>query len=284
VSDPNNPAARVRPSSVTISSYLLILFAVIQVIGLIIAMSMIGATRDALRDAYAGTDAEGAENFAVVAGIGAGVVGLLFAIGLVVLAILNNKGKNASRITTWVIGVIALCCNGLGLAGNAFSNSLGGQTSGNVPSQDEVNRRLEDALPSWSEPVTNVLTVISLLALLAAMILLALPASNEFFKKRQPGWEPPTPGAAYPGYPPAGTPGYPPPGGQGYPSGPSGHPGAGQSGTPGYPSEPGYPSTPPSGTSDPGYPPPGSTGPGQSYGSGNQTPPDDRPGPNPPSA
>lgn len=220
MADPHSTPARVRPASVTASSYLLILFAVIQIIGLIVALSVLGTMRDVYRDAFAGTSAEGVETVAVVVSVAVVVIGLLFAIGLVVLAVLNNKGRNASRITTWVVGGIALCCTGLNLAGNALGGSMGGQ-NGDVPSQDEINRQLDAALPSWYEPVSMVLTVIGLLALLAALILLALPASNEFFRKRQPAWEPPAFGAAYPGYPPA--PGYPtPPGDRPGPNPPSG--------------------------------------------------------------
>ena len=43
--------------------------------------------------------------------------------------------------------------------------------------------------------------MLSLLALLAALILLALPKANEFFRKPTAGWEPPVPGASYPAVP-----------------------------------------------------------------------------------
>ncbi|WP_307803975.1 hypothetical protein [Micromonospora echinofusca] len=247
----------------TISSYLLILFAVLQVITLIVGLTVLSTMQEVFRDAYAGTSLEGAETIATVSGIGAAVVGLLLAIGFVVLAVLNNRGKNVSRIITWVLGGIALCCTGVGLAGNALNGMMSGQTGGDVPSQQEINRRLDAALPSWYEPVSNLLTVLALLALLVALILLALPASNEFFRKPQTVWEPPVPGANYPGYPSTGTPGYPQHGTPGYP----------QSGAPGYPptpGQPGYPQQePPSG--GPGYPPPGG-----------DNPPGDRPGPSAP--
>ncbi|MEH1014880.1 hypothetical protein V6U90_17435 [Micromonospora sp. CPCC 206060] len=240
----------------TVSSYLLILFALLQVLGLIVTLSVLGRMQDVYRDAFAGTSMEGAETITTFAGIGAAVIGLLFAIGFVVLAVLNNRGKNASRIVTWVVGGIALCCTGFSLVGTAIGNSMGGQTSGDVPSQDEINRRLEAALPSWYEPVSTLLTVLSLLSLLVALILLALPASNEFFRKPQQVWEPPVPGATYPGYPPHGAPGYP------------------QSGEPGYPQtpgQPGYPQQGPPPSGGPGYPP-----------AGGDNPSGDRPGPSAP--
>ncbi|MEU8295983.1 hypothetical protein AB0C04_01665 [Micromonospora sp. NPDC048909] len=251
----------------TISSYLLILFAVLQVINLIITLTTIGTIRDVLRDAYRGTEANGAEtiaDFTFAIGIGTAIFVLLLAIGLVVLAMLNNRGKNGSRITTWILGGILICCTGGSLisgAAGGLGGAGGGSTSGDMPSGEEIQRRLDDALPGWFTPLSTVLGVLGVLALLAALILLALPKSNEFFRKPKAGWEPPVPGAAYPGYPPA----------PGYPQGP-GQPGQ-PSGDPGYPPAPGYP--PPSQPGPSGQPP----APGQS---GDQPPPSDRPGSTPP--
>jgi hypothetical protein len=204
VADPTSPAAPARPGTVTISSYLLYLYAALGVIGVIIGLSVIGKTSDVYREAYEGTSAEGAEAFVTVTSVVVAVVGLLFAIAFVVLAIFNNRGKNASRIVTWVLGGISLCCSGVSLAGSAFSNSMNFDSGDNdVPDASEIQRRLDDALPSWYTPTSITITVISLLALLVALILLALPPSNEFFRKPAPAWEPPVPGAAYPAYPPA---------------------------------------------------------------------------------
>ncbi|SCG46900.1 hypothetical protein GA0070560_10532 [Micromonospora halophytica] len=286
--DSQHTPARTRPAVVTISSYLLILFAVLQVISLIITLSTIGALREALDEAYRGTAANGAQNvadFAIAFTIGAAVVGLLFAIVLAVLGLFNNRGSNGTRIATWVLGGIVFCCCGFGTVSNAaggFANNTG-PTNGDMPSGEEVQRRLEEALPSWYGPVTILLAVLGLLSLLAALILLALPKSNEFFRKPKQGWEPPVPGAVYPGQPayPA-TPGYPQsgyppaPGQPGYPSAPD---------QPGYPSASGQPGTPqpPSGSewqAPPGQPP--STGPADP--SRPADGPDQPGGSNPPSA
>ncbi|MEV4386577.1 hypothetical protein AB0J68_12830 [Micromonospora sp. NPDC049580] len=275
--------ARQRPSTVTISSYLLFLFLACQVISLILTLSTIGKTRDVLRDAYSSSTAEGADqvaNFVFAFALGAGILVLLLAVVLAVLAIFNNRGSNGSRITTWIVGGIMVCCTGgtvLNGVGGGFTT--GGNSGGDMPSSEEVQRRLEEALPSWIAPVTITLGVISLLALLAALILLALPKSNEFFRKPAAAWEPPTPGTSYPGYPQAsGQPGYPQaPGQPGYPS--SGEPSYPSSGEPGYPSTPGQapgseqPGTPPS------APPSGPSGTDRP----DDTPPADRPGPTPPS-
>ncbi|RAO54261.1 Non-specific serine/threonine protein kinase [Micromonospora saelicesensis] len=259
--DSQSTPARQRPSIVSISSYLLFLFLALQVISLIITLSTFGKTRDALRAAYADSNTDGdqvADVFAVV-GIGGSIVLLLLAVVLGVLALFNNQGRNGARITTWIVGGIMVCCVGGGLLSNAAGgfNTGGGNTS-DGPSPEEIQRRLEEALPSWVTPVSLLLGVLSLIALIAALVLLALPKANPFFRKQTAAWEPPTPGASYPGNPQA-------PGQPGYPQAP---------GQPGYPqasSEPGYPSS-----GEPSYPPPPAAN------RPDDTPPTDRPGSNPP--
>ncbi|MEH0820638.1 MULTISPECIES: hypothetical protein [unclassified Micromonospora] len=243
--DSQHTPARVRPAVVTISSYLLILFALIQVINLIIALATIGTTRKVLDEAYRGTSANGVQgvaDFAIAFTVGGAIVGLLLAIVLAVLGVFNNRGVNGTRITTWILGGLMFCCCGIGTLSNAaggFAAGGGGTTDGDMPSGEEVQRRLEEALPSWYGPVTLLLAVVSLLALLAALILLALPKANEFFRKPQQAWEPPVPGAAYPGQPSYPAPGYPQ---AGYPPAQPGQPSA--PGQPGYPPAPGYPAAP----------------------------------------
>lgn len=250
--DSQSTPARQRPSIVSISSYLLFLFLACQVISLIITLSTIGKTRDALRDAYAGSNVENADQVGDVfyaIGLGSAILVLLLAVVLGVLALFNNQGRNGSRITTWIVGGIMVCCVGGGLLSNAAGGfTAGGDTGANGPSSEEVQRRLEEALPSWATAVSLLLGVVSLIALLAALILLALPKANAFFRKPTAAWEPPTPGASYPQA--SGQPGYPQ-----------------SSGEPGYPQSSGEPS----------YPPPPATN------RPDDTPPTDRPGSTPPS-
>ncbi|MEV4479965.1 hypothetical protein [Micromonospora coxensis] len=291
--DSQHTPARARPAVVTISSYLLILFAALQVISLIIALSTIGTIREVLDEAYRGTAANGTQNvadFAIAFTIGGAVVGLLLAIVLAALGLFNNRGSNGTRIATWVLGGILFCCCGFGTISNlagGFANNTG-PTTGDMPSGEEVQRRLEEALPSWYGPVTILLAVLALLSLLAALILLALPKANEFFRKPKQGWEPPVPGATYPGQPAyPTTPGYPQ---SGYPPAP-GYPSAPDQ--PGYPATPGQPGTPqpPSGSewqAPPAQPP--SSGAPEAPSTGPTEPgrpadgPDQQGGSNPPSA
>ncbi len=250
------------PTTVKVSTYLLWLTAALSLIGAVLTISVVGKMSEAYRDLYAGTAAEGSEAVIVGASVIGVVISVLFAAGLAVLAIFNNRGRNGARITTWVIGGISLCCGALGLAGTALTNSMNFDDTAGGPTTAEVERRLDEVLPSWFDAATTTLSVLSLLTLLGAMILLALPASNAFFRKpAAAGWDPSVP------YPyPGGQPQYP---GQGqqppYPTYPA--PGPGQQ--PPYPTYPGpgqQPSYPPppypgQGSPDPATPPPPSAPP-----------------------
>ncbi|MGA4683734.1 hypothetical protein [Micromonospora sp. AB353] len=247
--DASGTPPRTRPGVVTLSSWLLILVAAIQVLNLIVALAVVGKIRDVLTDAYAGTSAESAADIAYAFSIITAILSLVIAAGLVVLALLNNRGKNGSRITTWVLGGILFCCTGGGLlTGLGGGMTGGGNTTGDVPSSEEIQRRLEDALPSWYTPVNLLLGLVALLALLAALILLALPQANEFFRKPKAGWEPPVPGGAYPAYPSqpgqSGDPAYPsyPPAPGGQPPSAGGQPPSAPGGQPGERRDPEPPS------------------------------------------
>ncbi|GAB1688253.1 hypothetical protein [Krasilnikovia sp. M28-CT-15] len=248
---PQAPAPKTRPALVTISSYLLYATAALSLIGAVIGLSSAGTMSEVYREAYRGTAAEGTETVAVVASVIGIVVNVLFAAGLAVLAIFNGRGRNGSRITTWVLGGIALCCSGVGLAGTAVSSSLNVDTGGGStgPSARELERRLNEALPSWYAPVTTILSVLMLLTLLGALVLLALPASNAYFRAAQPAWDPSQPYPAYPGYPGAQPP-Y--PGQQPYSAQPPGQPFPGQP----FPGQP-FPGQPLPGQPLPGQPLPG---------------------------
>jgi hypothetical protein len=104
-----------------------------------------------------------------------------------------------ARIITWVVLGISLCCNGLGLLGAAAGGMLSAPESSSGIDQQELQRRIEDAVPGWYNPVTYSLLGLSILASLAGVILLALPAANAYFRKVEQIWEPPLPGAFYPG-------------------------------------------------------------------------------------
>ncbi|MFY1688744.1 hypothetical protein [Plantactinospora sp. WMMB782] len=244
MSEPANPAptARPRPGTVTNASYLLYLAAALIAVSAAVSFATVGTVSTVYREAYAGSSLEGADGFVVGTTVVSAILQLLIAIALVALALLNNQGRNGARIATWVVAGLGVCCTGLGVGGTAFSGmGTGGGSAADVPDPAEVQRRLEAELPSWSAPLTLICSIVALLALVAAIILLALPASNEFFRKQPAGVDPALPGAAYPGQPGGGEPGYPQ------------YPASGQQ--PGAGTDPGYPQYPPPGQQPPSNPP-----------------------------
>ncbi|PRY27084.1 hypothetical protein [Pseudosporangium ferrugineum] len=246
---PGAPAPSSRPTVVTVSSYLLYFSAAASVVSALLSLTTISTISDVYRDLYADTADSGLENIIVGVSVVGVAINVLFAVGLVILGLFNGRGRQGSRITTWVIGGIFLCCNGFGLIGNAATSGMNldtGSTTG--PSAREIEQRLSDALPSWYTPITTTLTVVLVLAMLAALILLVLPAANAYFRKPQATWDPSMP------YPYPGQPGYPAPG---YP--PVGYP---QPGQPPYPAPASYPPYP--GTAEPSTPPPVTPPPGPS--------------------
>ncbi|WP_082771790.1 hypothetical protein [Actinoplanes sp. TFC3] len=217
---------------VTISSYLLYLAATASLIAALLALTTISTVQDVYGEYNTTTNGSTLKTLAVAAIVGSLAINVLFSAGLVILAIFNNRGRQGSRITTWVIGGIFLCCSGFGLLGNAATRGMNLETDTSGPSQSEIESRLSAELPGWYGGVTTTLTVLVVLALLGALILLALPAANNYFRKPQGSWNPAMP---YPGYPPQ----YP------YPSAPQ---------YPQHPQQPQHPQHPPA--ADPWSAPP----------------------------
>jgi hypothetical protein len=234
---------RTRPTIVSVAGWLLLGVGVLQLISMIVGLSQLGTIADVYENAYRGTDQEDGARVGAVGGTLVGsILGGLLGIAYIVLTFFNNRGKNPARITTWVLAGIGACCGVAGLASSAVG-SLGMPSGDDLPDPDEVQRQLNDALPSWYTPVLLTTSLVALLGLLAVIVLLALPPANEFFRKPQQVWQPST----YPqagGYPQPGS-YYPPPAGQ---SPPGGAP---------PPPAPGGPPPPPPPPSAPGGQPPG---------------------------
>ncbi|MDI1461758.1 hypothetical protein QEZ54_12310 [Catellatospora sp. KI3] len=194
------PAPGARPGSVTVSAMLLHLVAALLVINAAIqvyAATQIptGLIEDIYRDA--GADAEMASSFgsivAVFSYLGAAVY-VLVAITFVVLGLFTGKGKQWARITAWVFSGLGICCYGCNIASAGANGMLSGMSGQNTSGIDqaEITSRLAEVTPAWVTPVSTVLAVVGLLALIAVAVLLALPPSNGFFRKPAPEWVPPT--------------------------------------------------------------------------------------------
>src|SRR5690606_35603073 len=132
------------------------------------------------------------------------------------------------------------CCGVFSLMGAAFGFLTGTFTEPPDATAQEFELIWEESLPVWYQPVNIGAPLVGVLALLGAMVLLALPASNEFYRKPARAAAPPYPPPYQPGYPPPGPPGIP---AQGAPP-------------PGIPPQGPPPGIPPQGP-QPGMPPPG---------------------------
>lgn len=206
---PAGAEARQRPASVSAAVWLMYLVAALFLVSGIIAIAVHGPMSEVFERAFADEpEGDRAASVAAVAGTGVRLaISVLFAAGLFVLAALNARGSNAARIITWVVAGIQVCCAGLSLVGTLVGNSMTGFGGGGQTDPAEIQRLMDELLPSWVEPVMVTLSVLQLLSMIAVAVLLALPASNAFFRRPPPAWEPPVP--SYPPYPPVN----PPPGG-----------------------------------------------------------------------
>jgi hypothetical protein len=201
------------------AGYLLFVVAVVIAIESVITIVTVGSYSEAVRRAVAAQGvadaariADQISGFLTVIAVVTMVVYLLLAAGFVTLGLLDLRGKNPARIVTWVLAGIGVLCFGCSALGSASGGLTGLGTPPNGVDTAEVTKQIQEAIPQWVRPVQTVLVVINLLALIAIIVLLALPASNEYFRPAaaagyQAGY-PVDPGypsyPSYPGYPPAG--------------------------------------------------------------------------------
>ena len=142
------PAPKARPTIVTVATYLLFLVAFLELVDAIIGFSTYPKISDAIKDAYAGTRVEGAEDIVAASSVIGAVINLLFAAGLTVLGILDGRGRNVARIITWVVGGLSLCCIGGGLGSSALVSSVNSSDSSSAggPSSAELQEKINAAL------------------------------------------------------------------------------------------------------------------------------------------
>lgn len=186
-----------KPSTVTIASLSLIGMAVLSFVSLILGIVSVSSLDAKLMEEIytaAGADkatAEAASGFALAIMYVTVGVSAVFGIIYLILGIFVGKGKNWARITAWVFGGLAICCNGFGAIGGAASSSLGGGSNAGGLDAQLAQEKLTAAMPSWVTPVNLAVSVILLVLALVAVITLALPPSNGYFRKPEPEWVPP---------------------------------------------------------------------------------------------
>lgn len=218
--EPQQPG-RTRPAVVGAAVALLYAIAGLLLVNAIIGAINNGNMKAAMDEVYSGVEGGDTAVSVVSASLWVSVVlNVLLAVGFVILAIFDGKGKQGARVTTWVFaGIGALCC-GCGSLANGLTSNLNNMvdsqgTKTNAPTASEVQAVVDAHVPSWYGPVSTTIAILLALACIAVIVLLALPAANPFFRKEPEVWLPPTawtpeqggtPGYPATGFPPADTP------------------------------------------------------------------------------
>jgi hypothetical protein len=160
------PTPPISPASVRVASALLFGVAGLTLLSAVVELVVVNTGLSVYRDAYVGETGSG---FASIAGA---TLDIFFAGGAAILAVLNGRGRKNAHVTTFVLGGLFLLCGGLGNLSDAFHRPA--ETAGTGP--------VEQLMPATYGIGTGLLDALTVLAALAALVLLALPSSNRFFE------------------------------------------------------------------------------------------------------
>jgi len=196
---PVTPARPPRPASVTVAGILMLVGAVVGIIGGILTIAAGNSinpefTTRAVASGVSAVDAKRIADGVRASFTGVGAGALLFGVLLVVLMFLVLRGSNAARIITWVVLAFSLCCGiGNGLLARAITNV----SQANIEGMDQQTKQaigdaLKESTPSWFALGGLGAACVQVLGYIAVAVLLALPASNAFFRKAPPTGPPPT--------------------------------------------------------------------------------------------
>jgi hypothetical protein len=191
-----------RPAPVTTARWLLLVVGTLPLVSALLGIALLDELRRAYIAAYGGTRGGDEATVAAVAGV---IVAVLILVVLAVPALLLGRPRNWARIVVWVLCTIGVCCLSPGLLGG--SSVTAPRVTSTGTSTSEISARIADTMPGWYVPATVALAAASMLGIVIVGVLLALPASNAWFRSARSG---PPPGYPPPGYPP--PPGYQPPG------------------------------------------------------------------------
>lgn len=214
---PPNLQAKQRPTSVTVAFGLMVGVLIAQLIDLVIS-NLPNPERDAAIKAFIADHPElrGAAPSEDPATQLLGLaVPLVVIVGFGVLAFFVRRGNRPARIITWVLGGLGVLCLGCLQLGTAVLPSVvtsAGSGDEELETFKDYYQVVADHTPDWQVVLSMALGILSLVALLLVIILLAVPSANEYFRREQQVWVPPTapPGAGFPQNPPPATPQNPP--------------------------------------------------------------------------
>lgn len=118
---------------------------------------------------------------------------LVAAVVVALLALLNARGNRPARIVTWIVQPLVLVCGGFVFVGQLFmaqsfqmtlDNSGDAQLEG-LDADPMVEAAL-GAFPAWTAAIDWSVLTLATLGSVLVIILLAVPSSNEFFRKEEP--------------------------------------------------------------------------------------------------
>ncbi|SIR74254.1 hypothetical protein [Micromonospora avicenniae] len=113
-----------------------------------------------------------------------GLVVALSALAFLALALANLGGWNWTRIVTWILGAVTLVFAGFWLVLNLLPSD-DGVSALDGTDWDSVHALAGRLMPGWAEPVGAVSGYVASPALLVALVLLALPPTNAFYRRQR---------------------------------------------------------------------------------------------------
>lgn len=192
------PGPKPRPGVVTAAAGLLFVLIAVHAVSLIPGIAQVSVILDAVDGEANATTANAMRIGATVGIVVAVVIALVLIACYAVLGVFVAKGKQVARIITWVVaGIFALNTVVALAGGTAALTSRLPQTA----AASDLQARIKAATPSWIGTATMAINAATLIALLCVILLLALPAANDYFRKPPAAWPPA--GGPYASYPPA---------------------------------------------------------------------------------
>ncbi|MEU8012009.1 hypothetical protein [Micromonospora parva] len=196
----SRPVRPPRPRSVTLACLLLALAAVAQ----LAALPLGYWHQDFFLTA--------AESFKPTSGVSFAALGstadlltdlltAVLAIGLLALTAANVVGVHGARIASWASASFLACCATVG----AVRSPRPLYSVYSAEDIDRITATARDGMPDWLEPLLLALNLGAPVTILVAVVLLALPPANAFFRPRTPV-DPPWPGPTAPATGPEGSP------------------------------------------------------------------------------
>jgi hypothetical protein len=205
------PPPKARPGVVQAAVWLMWAVVVLSLLSVVVSFVPLPELDRALDEFYAEHPELRNDAVMAIGEIGGLSLTVIMAAAFAVLAIFVAKGSQPARITTWVVGGIVALCQLCGLISSlatpALLNSVPSSGDPDADLAVEQARIIQENTPTWYTVASTGFLVLTLLAILVAIILLATPRANDYFRKEEEVWVPPTgPGGGYPQFPPPAVP------------------------------------------------------------------------------